>query len=159
MENKLNKNEVFKYNMSLYYQSTIIYFLVFVLYVAVRGQFIGGAFKLVFDPIIYFFILILFIAFFAILYNLFLNKKLIIDGNSISFIDRRKTRVYSLTDILIINIAKDRTYFNNSAFRLIRIKFKNKRGMLIIRPHDYENEKELVNRFVSLKAKLESKNV
>lgn len=159
MENKLNKREVFKYNMSLYYQSTIIYFLVFVLYVAVRGQFIGGSFSLVFDPIIWFFILILFAAFAAILYNLFLNKKLVVDENTISFVDRRKTKLYNISDIAFIKIAKERTYFNNNAFKLIRIKFKNKRGIIIIRPLDYENENDLMNRLVSLKSKLENKNV
>ena len=159
MENKVKNKEVFKYNMSLYYQSTIIYFLVFVLYVAVRGQFSQGAFKLGFDPIVYFFILILVIALISILYNLYLNKKLVVDEKGISFINRRKTRLYKTADIIFINIAKERQYFNNSAFKLIRIKFKNKRGSLIIRPHDYENEKELINSFVLLKSKLEKKNV
>lgn len=159
MENKLKNKEIYKYNMGLYYQSTIIYFLVFVLYVGVRGQFIEGSFKLVFDPIIYFFILILFVAIAAILYNLYLNKKLEIDENSIAFTDRQKTRVYEIKDIVFVKIAKDRTYLNSSAFKLIRIKLKNKRGQLIIRPHDYENEKDLVNSFMSLKSKLESKNV
>ena len=159
MENKLKNKEVYKYNMSLYYQSTIIYFLVFVLYVAVRGQFVDGSFKLVFDPIVYFFILILFVAIAAILYNLFLSRKLEIEEHSIAFVDRQKTRTYKINDILVIKIAKDRTNLYNSPFKLIRIKFKNKRGLLIIRPSDYENEKDLVNRFVLLKTKLENKNV
>lgn len=159
MENKLKNKEVYKYNMSLYYQSTIIYFLVFVLYVAVRGQFVEGAFKLVFDPIVYFFILILFIAIAAVLYNLYLNKKLEIDEDAIAFTDRQKSKKYAVKDILFIKIAKDRNYLSSSAFKLIRIKLKNRRGQLIIRPHDYENEKILVNSFVQLKSKLESKNV
>jgi hypothetical protein len=158
MDNEKRK-ETYKYNMALYYQSAIVYFLVFVLYLAVRGRFADGSFNLAFDPIAYFFILILFIAFAAVLYNLFLNRKLEIDDKTISFVDRRKTRSYSMADIISVKIAKDRAYMQNSAFKLIRVRFRNKRGMLIIRPHDYENEKELVNRFKLLKAGLESKNV
>jgi hypothetical protein len=159
MENKSENKEVFKYNMSLYYQSAIIYFLVFVLYVAVRGQLSGGYFKLVFDSIIYFFILILIVAFVSIFYNLYLNKKLIIDDKTISFEDRSRTRNYEIDDIVFMRITKERQYFNNSAFKLVRIKFKRRRGLLIIRPCDYENEKELASKLLSLKEKIENKNV
>ena len=45
---------IFKYNMSFYYQSTIIYFVVLVIYVIIRGEFVEDEFKLIIkDPIMY----------------------------------------------------------------------------------------------------------
>ena len=50
----MNDKTNFKYNMSFYYQSTIIYFIVFVIYVIIRGQFVDDSYTLVTkDPIIY----------------------------------------------------------------------------------------------------------
>jgi len=155
MENKENKQQTFKYNMALYYQSAIIYFLVFVLYVVVRGQLIGGSFSLIMDPIIYFFVLILIIVFISIAYNLFLNRKLIIDDTSIMLVNRRKNRAYLVKDIVKINVSKEKTFMYSNPFQLIRIRFKNKRAPLIIRPQDYENQNELVSMFRELKAKVE----
>ena len=39
-----NSNKVFKYNMSFYYQSTIIYFIVFALYIVIKGNFVVDSF-------------------------------------------------------------------------------------------------------------------
>ena len=51
---ELNTKETFKYNMSFYYQSTIIYFVVFALYLVIRGEFVEETFTLITkDPIIY----------------------------------------------------------------------------------------------------------
>ena len=71
-ESKENTKKIFKYNMSFYYQSTIIYFIVFILYVVIRGEFVEDSFKLITrDPIIYFFAIIVSVSLISLLYNLY----------------------------------------------------------------------------------------
>ena len=154
MNDKIN----FKYNMSFYYQSTIIYFIVFVIYVIIRGQFVDDSYTLVTkDPIIYLLGIIVLISMIALLFNLFKNRQLQIAEDGIHFIDRFKKRSFQFTEMKRVNISKvRRTGFSNNAFQLIRIKLSSRRRPLIIRPYDYENQNELLNRFHEIKNKIES---
>ena len=53
-DEQLKHKSKFKYNMSFYYQSTIIYFVAFTIYLLIRGQFIESSYTLItHDPIIY----------------------------------------------------------------------------------------------------------
>ena len=73
--------------MSFYYQSTIIYFVAFILYVFIRGEFVEDSFKVITkDPIIYFFGLIVFISLISLIYNIYKNKYMEISEESISFV-------------------------------------------------------------------------
>lgn len=153
VKNKL----IFKYNMSFYYQSTIIYFVAFILYVVIRGEFVENSFILITkDPIIYFFAIIVLISIASILFNLFKNKYIEINDDEIAFVDRFRSRAIETDQIEIIKLFKERKRVKNRAFRVIRIKLKNRRRPVIIRPYDYENEKLLVETLQKLKLKLES---
>lgn len=154
----MNDKTNFKYNMSFYYQSTIIYFIVFVIYVIIRGQFVEDSYTLVTkDPIIYVLGIIVLISMIALLFNLFKNRQLQIAEDGIHFIDRFKKRSFQFTEMKRVNISKvRRTGFSNNAFQLIRIKLSSRRRPLIIRPFDYENQNELLNRFHEIKNKIES---
>ncbi|NWF90534.1 MAG: hypothetical protein HXY50_13865 [Ignavibacteriaceae bacterium] len=151
----------FKYNMSFYYQSTIIYFVVFVVYLIVRGEFIEDSYKLVTkDPIIYFLGLIVMISLLSLLYNLFKNRHLQLTENSILFIDRFKSKSFLYNEIISIKISTIKSKrISNKPFRLIRIKMKNRRRQLIIRPYDYEKQNELIARFEELDKRIKSTNV
>lgn len=153
----MNDKNNFKYNMSFYYQSTIIYFVVFVVYLVIRGQFIEDSYTLVTkDPIIYFFGLIVLVSILSLLYNLYKNKHLNITDDGINFIDRFKQRTFLFSEMKSLKISKFRSArLSNKALQLIRIKLNNRRRPLIIRPYDYENQNELLNRFQEIKQKLE----
>ncbi len=153
----LNTMEKFKYNMSFYYQSTIIYFVVFALYLLIRGEFIEETYTLlIHDPIIYLLAAIVIISLVSLLYNLYKNKYLEIRPDGVAFVTRFGEKKILLNQIKIIKITKQRERMNNHAFRLVRIKLKNRRRSVIIRPYDYENEEKLLIRFEELKAKVET---
>ncbi len=154
MESSVNK-KIFKYNMSFYYQSTIIYFVAFLLYVIVRGEFVEGSFKLITkDPIIYFFAIIVCVSLVALLYNLYLNRHLEISGSEISFLTRKFKKTFLMSEVLEIKISRPGRRSNNQRFRLIRIKIRNRRRQVIIRPYDYENENDLITIFNEIKESL-----
>ncbi len=153
----INNKETFKYNMSFYYQSTIIYFVVFALYLIVRGEFVENSFTLITrDPIIYLLGAIVIISLVSLLYNLYKNKYLELNPEGISFVTRFGEKKILLSQIKRIKISKQRERVRNHAFRLVRIKLKNRRRSVIIRPYDYENEDKLLIKFEELKRKVET---
>ena len=157
MSGNQDKKSIFKYNMSFYYQSTIIYFVVFMIYAIIRGEFFEDTFILITkDPIIYFFGIIVMISLVSLLYNLFKNKHLEITSDGISFVDRFKTRVFKKEEMSSISISRRRDSSKKNVFRLIRIRMKNRRRPVIIRPYDYENENDLINQIQELKNDIET---
>ncbi len=153
---ELNTKETFKYNMSFYYQSTIIYLIVFALYLVIRGEFVEETFTLITkDPIIYLLGAIVIISLVSLLYNIYKNKYLEISGEGIAFVTRFGRKTIVLDQIKRIKISRRRERIQNHAFRLVRIKLKNRRRSVIIRPYDYENEDKLLQKFELLKARVE----
>jgi hypothetical protein len=147
--------KIFKYNMSIYYQSTIIYFVAFIVYVIIRGKFVEDSVILIFkDPIIYFFGFIVLISIISLLFNLYKDKHLEINENSFAFVNRFKTKKFSLQHIADIKIATSKNPGGGRVFRLIRIKLKNRRRPIILRPYDYENEESLIQTIQEFKLKL-----
>jgi hypothetical protein len=154
---ELNNKEKFKYNMSFYYQSTIIYFVVFALYLIIRGEFVEETFTLITkDPIIYLLGAIVIISLVSLLYNLYKNKYLEISVDGIAFVTRFGEKKILLSQVKRIKISKQRERIHNHAFRLVRIKLKNRRRSVIIRPYDYENEAKLIVKIEELKNKVET---
>jgi len=157
-EEKENKKNIFKYNLSFYYQSTIIYFIVFLLYAIIRGEFVEDSFTLITkDPIIYFLAIIVCVSLISLLYNLYLNRHLEIGDNKISFVNKFAEKAFYIDHLEEIKISKFVSKKRNKAFKLIRLRFKDRKRRIIIRPYDYENIEELISLFVELKEKLESK--
>lgn len=157
--NDINKN-IYRYNMSFYYQSTIIYMIVFIVYGIVRGEFFEGSFIIVTkDPIIYFFSIIILVSLGAMLYNLYKNRHLEISAGGIAFVNRFRTKSFSINEVTDIKLFRERKENVNRAFRLIRIRLKNRKRPIIVRPYDYENEDDLIKDFETLKSKLEFHNV
>lgn len=146
----INNITTFRYNLSFYYQSTLIYFIVFVVYIVIRGEFVENSFTLITkDPIIYFFGIIVLISIIGLLYNLYRKKHIEVNEEGIAFINRNGRKSFGRNDIIWIKLSKAAEV--KKPLRLIRIKLKNRRRPLLIRPYDYENEAALVTRFEELK--------
>lgn len=159
MNNEKIKNvQNYKYKMSFYYQSTIIYFVAFILYAIIRGEFVENSFKVMTkDPIIYFFGLIVIISLISLIYNIYKNKHLEISEDSISFVNRFRTRSFKFDEIIRIKISMENRGGDNGAFKIARIKLRKRRRPLVIRPYDYENGNDLLKKLQELKAGSENK--
>jgi hypothetical protein len=93
------------------------------------------------------------------LFNLYKNRHLEISVTGIAFVNRFKTKSIALNDVADIKLFLESKENATRSLRLIRIKLKNRKRPLIIRPYDYENESDLIKDFETLKSKLESDNV
>ncbi len=156
-EENINKKS-YKFNVAFYYQSTIIYFIAFVLYVVIRGEFIEGSFTVITeDPIIHFFAIIVLIAVISLLYNIYKNRHLEIDDTGMVFVNRFKSKKFDTGKITSIRITDSKDKKRKEAFRFIIIKIKNRKRPLILRPNDYENSKDLLVSIQNLKKEIENK--
>ena len=156
-DDQLKYKGKFKYNVSFYYQSTIIYFIVFAAYLIIRGQFVDNSYTLITkDPIIYLLAAIVIISLVTLMYNLYSNKYIEFSEEGIIFRDKFKSRLINKNEIAEIKLSKDRRYAKSNMLKFIRLKLKTRRRPIIIRPSDYENENELVKKFHQLKLEIES---
>lgn len=152
-----NKKEVFRYNMAFYYQSTIIYFVAFLLYALIRGEFVEDSFTLITkDPIIFFFAIIVFVSLVILLFNIYKNRCLEVDDKCIVFVNRFRMREFRFENFIRIKISSGKSGQKNGAFSIVRIKLNNRKRPLIIRPYDYENGNDLLKKFQNLKSKVEN---
>lgn len=155
-DEQLRHKSKFKYNMSFYYQSTIIYFIAFAIYLLIRGQFVESSYTLITrDPIIYLLAFIVVISLVALFFNLYRNRYIEFSNEGLIFSDRFGSKLIHKNEIKEVKLGKDRRYGKSNALKLVRIKIKTRIRPLIVRPSDYENESELLKRFNQLKLEVE----
>jgi hypothetical protein len=142
--------------MSFYYQSTIIYFIAFAIYLLIRGQFVESSYTLITrDPIIYLLAFIVIVSVAALLFNLVRNRYIEFSNEGLIFSDRFGSKLIHINEIKEVKLGKDRRFGKSNALKLVRIKIKSRIRPVIVRPSDYENENELLKRFHQLKLEIE----
>lgn len=152
------KSTVYRYNMSIYYQSTIVYFVVMILYALIKGEFLEDRFELIIqDPVIYFFIIIVVVSLIALLYNINLRKHIEVSENAITFRRGKRKKTVKLENIISVKIARDRKHIKSLAFYMVRLYVKNRKFPIAVRPYDYENSAALLSWFRGLKTQNSSK--
>ncbi|MCX6151661.1 MAG: hypothetical protein NTX22_14155 [Ignavibacteriales bacterium] len=152
MTNNKSEKKIFSFNMSFYYQSTIIYFIVFVIYAVIQGQFIENSFTLITrDPVVYFFSLVVVLSILSLLYNLYLNRHIEITEKEIIFKRGSWEKIIKFEDITSIRITREKKHFKATAFTLVQVRTKEKKLPITIRPYDYENSHLLMEEIKELK--------
>ena len=155
-DEQLKQKSKFKYNMSFYYQSTIVYFIAFAIYLLIRGQFVESSYTLItHDPIIYLLAFIVVISVVALLFNLYRNRYIEFSNEGLIFSDRFGSKLIHKNEIKEIKLGKDRRFGKSNALKLVRIKIKTRIRPFVVRPSDYENENELLKKFHQLKLEVE----
>lgn len=155
-DEQLKHKSKFKYNMSFYYQSTLIYFVAFTIYLLIRGQFVESSYTLITrDPIIYLLAFIVVVSVFALLFNLYRNRYIEFNNEGLIFSDKFGSKLIHKNEIVTVKLGKDRRYNKSNPLKFVRIKIKSRIRPFVVRPNDYENEQELLKRFHQLKLEVE----
>ena len=155
-DEQLKHKSKFKYNMSFYYQSTIMYFVAFAIYLLIRGQFVESSYTLITrDPIIYLLAFIVVVSLVALFFNLYRNRYIEFSNEGLIFSDRFGSKLIHKNEIKEVKLGKDRRYGKSNALKLVRIKIKSRLRPFVVRPSDYENENELLKKFHQLKLEVE----
>lgn len=135
----------FKYKLDFYYQQTLIYLSVLVLYAGIRGSFIENQFSFVFnDPIVFIFIIFFLISLVTLFLNVYRNRKLVIEDDKIIFHSRSHDREIPISDIEWLHIGRERSVQTAGRFQLVIFKVRGRRWSFRIRVGRYERDRELV---------------
>lgn len=138
--------KVFRYKLDFYYQQALIYLLVLIGYVGIRGNFVEDTFELVFrDPMLYIIILFVVVAFAALILNRIRDRRLIILEDKIIFKNRFEEQEIPFDEIDWVSIGRERWVQTSGRFQVIRLKLKSRARLVRIRVGRYEREKELVS--------------
>lgn len=147
----MNK-KIFKYNMILYYQLLVFYFVSFVIYVLLKLQFSGFDWnKIIHDSIFYLFIILFGYVLISTLYYLIKDKMIIITDDRIILSSKFKTIEIPIEKIESIRIKREHRFHLSGLLRTIKIKLKNEKKTLVVRPFDFENDEDLLQEFLRIK--------
>lgn len=137
--------KTFRYKLDFYYQQTLLYLLVFLLYAGIKGSFFENQFQIVFtDPIVYIMIFFVVIAFITLVMNLLRNRKLVITDDRMIFHTHNREREIKISDIDWMHIGRERMVQTAGHFQLIVFKMKGRRRLFRIRVGRYERNRELI---------------
>jgi hypothetical protein len=146
---------IFKYKLDFYYQQTLIYLVVGVLYVFIRGNVVEDQFTVIYrDPIVYIMVLFFLVSLVVLLLNLLRDRKLIIQQDQIIFHSRKRERTIHVNDIEWMHIGRERLVQTAGRFQLIVFKIKNRRRIFRIRVGRYERSHELVYEMEKIAARV-----
>ncbi len=153
----MNKT-VYKYDMTLYYQSTVIYFIAMLGYVLLRAQFAGLDFdNFAHDPISYLFLIVIGYSILGTTFNLIRNKRIGFFDDGFLIETRFDKKVFNIKDIKNIIIRREHRFHFQGAFRTVKIRTTKRMYPLYIRPFDYDDENRLLEEFRLLREKLHVK--
>jgi hypothetical protein len=139
------REKVFKYKLDFYYQSALIYLVTLILYGGIRGNFVEQKFEYVLsDPLMYVIIFFVVMSLVVLALNSIRNRRLIIDGDTITFRNRWRERSIHASNIEWIHIGREAGVQTSGRFQVIIFKLKRRRRVVRIRVGRYEREKELV---------------
>lgn len=137
--------------MDFYYQSLVIYLIFFAAYVLIRGT-LGESFKALYnDPLFYILILFIVIFLFIVVLNIIRAPMILLKDDRIIFKNRFGEREVLFSDILNVKIGRRRKREEETTYRIIKLKLKNRRKQLRIRANDFERGGELINEFLKIK--------
>ena len=142
------QEETYKHKLDLYYLATIGYVVTFVAYVVVRGSMVGDTFEVVWrDPIVYLLALCSILALIGVIISAVLARRVVIGGSELKFRTRFKERVFTPQDIEWIAFHRENVTMTRGAraYPTARIKLKNRRRRLRLRPGSFERSAELTH--------------
>lgn len=137
--------KTFKYKLDFYYQQTLLYLLVFLLYAGIKGSFFENQFSFVFkDPLVYIMMFFVVIALITLVLNLLRNRKLVVTDDRMIFHSNNREREISISEIEWMHIGRERMVQTAGHFQLIVFKMKGRKRLFRIRVGRYERDRELV---------------
>ncbi len=150
----------YKSRLDFYYNSLIIYFIFFVAYTLIRGEFSREKFSILLnDPIIYIIISFMVFLLLALISNAIRGKTLIFTADKIILKNRFGQRELSISEILFVRFSRERKRRSEdkSRIRIVKLRLLNRKRLLRIRLSEFNNEKELINEFKNIAREIPAK--
>ena len=150
----------YKSRLDFYYNSLIIYFIFFVAYTLIRGEFSREKFSILLnDPIIYVILIFMIFLLLVLISNAIRAKTLIFTADKIILKNRFGQRELNKSEILLVKFSRERKRRSEdkSLIRIVKLRLLNRKRLLRIRLSEFNNEKELINEFKNIAREITSK--
>lgn len=147
-ETNIEESKTFAKRLDFYWQFIAVYSIALIVFSLIKGSIEDGRLSLTLnDPpviLLAFFVLYSVIGF---LYNLYMNKKLIIGKDYIIFKSRVRERKYMLDEIAKIAFGRERKKNLEGAAvtRIIKFRFKTRRRVIKLRTSSFLDEQDMVS--------------
>lgn len=103
------------------------------------------------DEVVIFLIFLIVSSGISFLYNVFKNKTIIIDKDYVIFKNRFGEFKISIDDIEFVKFGRERLFQFKEKLRVIKIKTKNRRKLITVKPSRYLEEFDLYETLIKLK--------
>lgn len=159
MQEEKTKSEkqikVYNRRLDFYWQYISVYTIALLVYALMKGTIIDKTISFVFwDPVVLLLLIFIISTLISLLFEYIKKRSILVNSNSIILKTRNKEKLCSLDLIRRISLSRERRIRTKKPIRLIKIRLKNRRFPLRIRPSAYWNERELVHDILRLKKSL-----
>ena len=153
------KGREFEQRLDFYLQYVGVFAVVLIIYSLLRGAVDEGTLTLkIYDPIVIWLMVFIVISLLSYLYKVSRKKKIIVGNNYIIFKNRFNEKRYDLKDIINISLGRERLRKSRKAtIRVIKIRIKNRKMPILIRPSSFTDDNQLVRELAKLKKKVYAK--
>ena len=154
-EEEQKQQKVYTRRLDFYWQYIAVYSIALLVYALMKGTIIEKTISFVFwDPVVLLLLVFIVSTNAALVYQYIKRKSIIINDDGFSLKTRFKQKYYHLNLIRRIAFSKELKRRTKKPARIIKIRLKNRRFPLRIRPSAFTNEKELQAEFIKLKKNL-----
>lgn len=139
-----DEKHVFTYKLDIYYQAIMIYAATLVVYaicVGIAGESFDHVLQ---DQVVYLLALCTFAAIVGLVASVVAGRRIEIDEARIVFASRFHRREILTSDIVWVRIGKEKRMKVRGAYRVAKLKLRNRRKLLRLRPSLFQPEDRLV---------------
>ena len=134
---------VFKYNYAFLYQSIAVYAATLAVYLVARGSMHEQFSEVLYDPVVYLLCIIILISVLAVLYNVFMRRKIEVSSSKVILESAFRRTEISKSEVRSVKVSVERGRGGMTPVRVITIFTKSRRRPIRIRPYNFEHSEEL----------------
>ena len=147
-----NSTKEFKPYLEFYWKFMAVCAVILVIWAGMRATFDGDVIKSFLEDSVV--LLLLFFILFSglsFLYNIFKNKTIIIESNRLVFKNRFGEMAFNKEDIELITFGRERLFQFKEKLRVIKIRVKNRRRLITVKPARYLEDLDLYESLINFK--------
>lgn len=141
-----NKTKIFEQRLDFYWQYIAVYAIIILAYSLIKGSINEGTLTFfIYDPIVILLMSFLILASIPMLYNYYKARSIEIGKDFIAFRSRFQKKSYDTNDIEEISHISEKLFkVRRTTYKVIKIKVKNRRLPIKVRPGNFWKQDSLV---------------
>lgn len=158
-QNKKEKNiqKKFSRRLDFYWKYIAVYAIAIIVYALIKGTIENRSLTVMLvDPVVILLAVFIFLTAMGLCIESSKRKKIIVGEDFVIFSNRFRQRKFTKDEIMHIYIGRERAKYTGK-FRIIKLKVKNRKRPILLRPSSFWNENELITAFAKLKRNISGK--